>query len=547
MTSTKKGSESCPRCGFDSNTTLRLTDNISPFHDLISVNGVASAKDTSLINDYLQKVHGEIQRLETILQEGQEEKIRLQSIADSHAALISSFRKLPPEVLATIFQHTIVIPPLQNSHWLPGDMARIYDALCALGSVCRHWRATVLSTPSLWAQFCLRLPWIQPIESRLPLLKIMLDRSREAHLSIGCSFMGFGRDKQNIRALLECLVPTSYRWKLASIEIDEDSVDIYEQLRGRLPLLERLELVSVCPNSEVSWETFRAFEDAPLLRELVLGEGLSPVHKFALPWSQITSLYIDHQIEPDGLYAVFSVTPNLQFLHLSAQNEDGDSTTWEPEDPIDFIVCSTLRHLDVADPALFRVATLPSVEEISIGLLPVHEEDDDKYEEDFFYDFLHRSQCPMRKLTIRLGENFDAFGRIFDQAFRLTCLDITLHTVDSACSLFDVLASTKILPQLQSLKVVYIAPEAYDEYGDMNLGECIADLFKSRSLTFAAGMLSIHVEVKPCGNSGRGPHLSLVFWAAFERHLRDTQDLRSRILIEKRPHSGIICMNPATA
>ncbi|PBK86619.1 hypothetical protein ARMGADRAFT_940344, partial [Armillaria gallica] len=64
---------------------------------------VASAKDASIINDYLQKVHGEIQRLETILQEAQEEKNRLQSIADSHAALISSFRKFPPEVLATIF------------------------------------------------------------------------------------------------------------------------------------------------------------------------------------------------------------------------------------------------------------------------------------------------------------------------------------------------------------------------------------------------------------------------------------------------------------
>ncbi|KAK0430439.1 hypothetical protein EV421DRAFT_1858751 [Armillaria borealis] len=527
MTLKNKGYESCPRCGFDSNTTMRLTDKPSPFRDLISVNGVASATDASLINDYLQKVHGEIQRLETIMKEAQEETIRLQSIVDSHGALMSSFRKFPPEVLATIFQHAIVTPPLQNSHWLPGDMAHVYDALCALGSVCRHWRATVLSTPSLWAQFCVRLPWIRPTESRLPLLEIILDRSREAHLSIGTSLMEFGCGKQNIRALLECLVPTSYRWKLASIEIDEDSVDIYEQLRGRLPLLERLELVSVSPNSEVSWETFRAFEDAPLLRELALGDGLSPVHKFALPWSQITSLYIDHQIEPDDLYTVFSITPGLQFLHLSAQNEDGGSTAWEPEDPNDFVVCSTVRHLDVADPALFRATTLPSVEEISIGLLPVHEEEDNKYEEDLFYDFLHRSQCPMRKLTVRLGENFDAFERIFDQAFRLTCLDITLHTVYSACSLFDVLASTKILPLLQSLKVVYIAPEAYDEYDDVNLGECIADLFKSRSLTFTAGMLSIHVEVIPCSNNaprlGRGPYLSLMFWASFERRLRDTR------------------------
>ncbi len=543
QTSTKKGSESCPRCGFDSNTTLRLTDNPSPFRDLISVNGVASAKDASLINDYLQKVHGEIQRLEIILQEAQEEKIRLQSIADSHAVLISSFRKFPPEVLATIFQHTIVIrPPPDEIPWLPGDMALIYAALCTLGSVCRHWRETVLSTPSLWAQFCIELPWFGRSESRLPLLKTMLARSREADLSIGCSLMEYGSGKQNIRALLECLVPTSYRWKHASIEFDEETVVIYEQIRGRLPLLERLELSSENP-SEVFWENFRAFEDAPRLRELALGEGLSPVNKFALPWSQIISLHINHQIEPDDLYVVFSITPNLQFLRMSEQNEDGSGSAWEPEEPDDFIVCSTLRQLDVADPALFRTATLPSLEEVSANLHHDAEEDN-KYGEDFFYDFLHRSQCPMRKLTVRLSKNFVSFERIFDQAFRLTCLDVTLHTVDSTGILFNVLASTKILPQLQSLKVVCIALEAYSEYGDADLGEGVAELFISRYLTFAADMLSVHVEVILGGRmianppqyvrAPDGPFLSEQFWTSFEDYLRDTQDLRSRIVTEKK-------------
>ncbi|PBK61269.1 hypothetical protein ARMSODRAFT_1025789 [Armillaria solidipes] len=444
------------QCGFDSNTTLQLIDKPSPFRDLISVNGVASAKDASLINDYLQKVHGEIQHLETILQEAQEEKIHLQSIADSHAAPISSFHKFPPEVLATIFQHMITIPPPHyRSHWLPGNMTRIYAALCTLGSVCHQWRATVLSTPSLWAQFNVELRWKRESESRLPLLKTMLDRSREADLSIGrCGLIDIDFGEQSVRALLECLVPTSHRWKNASIDFDEDSEDMYEQIQGHLPLLEQLELSS--PYG-ISWEDFHAFEDAPHLRKLALGEGLSPVHEFLLPWSQITNLYINHHIEPYYLYVVFSITPNLQFLCLSRQNEDGSSSAWDPEVSNIFIVCSTLRHFDVADSALFRATTLPSLEEISIDLLPTDTEDDDRFGSDLFHNFLHRSQCPMRKLTVQLSENFDAFERIFDQAFRLTCLEITLQTMDSTWILFDLLASTEFLPQLQSLKVVCIA------------------------------------------------------------------------------------------
>ncbi|PBK86620.1 hypothetical protein ARMGADRAFT_1086456 [Armillaria gallica] len=438
-------------------------------------------------------------------------------------------------------------------------MRRIYPALCTLGSVCRHWRATVLSTPSLWAQFNVGLRWKREGESRLPLLKTMLDRSRAADLSIGrYGLIDDGFDEQSVRALLECLVPTSHRWKNASIDFDGNSDDMYEQIQGRLPLLERLELFSIWSNPRVSWEDFRAFEDAPRLRELALGGGLSLVHKFPLPWSQITSLHINHHIEPDDLYGVFSVTPNLQFLHMSRQNKNGSCSAWDPDESDVSIVCLTLRHLDVVDSALFRAATMPSLEEISIDLLPADAEDDNKYGADLFHGFLHRSQCPMRKLTLQLGKYFDAFERIFDQAFKLTCLEITLQAMASTCILFDLLASTKLLPQLQSLKVVCIAWDAYDKYEDADIGEGIANLFISRYLTFAADMLSVHVEVvlgdKMVVNPSwsyectpDGPFLSEPFWNSFENHLGDAPELRSRVVTDKKEHRAIICMNPVTA
>ncbi|KAK0222433.1 hypothetical protein EDD85DRAFT_861119 [Armillaria nabsnona] len=437
-------------------------------------------------------------------------------------------------------------------------MTHIYAALCTLGSVCRHWRETVLSTPSLWAQFNVGLRWTREGESRLPLLKTMLDRSRDADLSIGrYGLIDIDFSTQSVRALLECLVPTSHRWKNASIDFDDDSQDMYEQIQGRLPLLERLELRSIYSHT-VFWKDFHTFEDAPRLRELALGKGIFPVHEFPLPWSQITRLYINHHTKPDDLYAVFFITPNLQFLRMSGQNEEGSSSAWDPDESNVSIVCSTLRHLDVADSALFRAATMPSLEEISIDLLPAEAEDDDKYGADLFYDFLHRSQCQMRKLTIQLGEDFDAFERIFDQASKLTCLDITLQTMDSASILFDLLGSIpKSLPQLQSLKVVCIAWEAYNKYEDADIGEGIANLFISRYFTFAADILSVHVEVvlggkmvanplRPYERTPDGPFLSEPFWKSFENHLRVAPELRSRMVTEKKEHRAIICVNPVT-
>ncbi|KAK0486467.1 hypothetical protein IW261DRAFT_1455627 [Armillaria novae-zelandiae] len=535
--------------------TLWLTDNPSPFRDLISVNGVASAKDAILINDYLQKVHGEIQRFEAILKEVQEEKIRLQSAADSHLALMSSFRKFPPEVLATIFQRTVIIPPLEDSRWLPRDMNYIYKELCTLSSVCREWRATVLSTPSLWAQICIGMPWFGRSENRVPLLETMLARSHEADLSIGCSLMEYkqlGLGKQNILALLECVVPTSYRWKHASLELNRVTVDIYEQIRGRLPLLETLRLSSE-PLSGVVWEYFCAFERAPRLRELALGEGLFPVNEFPLPWSQITSLYVDYQIEPDDLLAVFSITPNLQFLRMSKQDDDGSDGAWHD----DFIVCSTLRQLDVADPSLFHLATLPSLEEISANLCYTDVEEDEQYGEDFFHSFLHRSQCPIQKLTLHFKKSFSSFDWLFDQAFRLTCLEVTLYTMDSTLNLFHMLADTPILPQLQSLKVVWIALEIYSERKDAGLGISVADLFLSRYHSSAATILSVHLKVIQGSRMIDAPpqyvyalggsFLSEDFWKCFESYLRNTRDLRSRIVTENKECCAIICMNKTTA
>ncbi|KAK0196035.1 hypothetical protein F5146DRAFT_1028311 [Armillaria mellea] len=162
----------------------------------------------------------------------------------------------------------------------------------------------------------------------------------------------------------------------------------------------------------------------------------------------------------------------------------------------------------------------------------------------------------MQKLTVQLGEEFHHFGRIFELASSLTRLDITLHTTQSACHLFTALFAPQLLPQLQSLKVVCIAWEAYHKHDDAMLGTYLTLLFLSRYMTFAADIQSVHVEVvlggkivanplQPYERTPNGPFLSEPFWKSFERNLSDAPELRSRMVTEKKERCAIIRVNPA--
>lgn len=283
----------------------------------------------------------------------------------------------------------------------------------------------------------------------------------------------------------------------------------YGQIRGRLPLLEQLEL-RFKNSSKLSLQDFRAFEDALRLRELIIGRGPSPVHEFTLPWSQITSLYIDRQIDPDDLRIVFSISPNLQSFRMTEQYNSTGVPIWEPEEPNDFMT-SSIRYLHVGDPELFPAATFPCLEEISIEKLLPYEEHFSGYGKAFFRDFFRRSQCPVRKITISLGDDFT--------------------DLEMLCS----------RPSVQK-----------------QLGDAIAELFISRYYAPTANlMLSVDIEVQvPFSlipdqimwtSSERSPCLLESFWDFLEARLMSPPGLYNHIVIEKGEGWGYISYEPTSA
>lgn len=494
----------CFNCGLDVTTPVtRSTDAPSPFRALVSTNNVVSASDANLLSHFLQGVEADIsaqdnivQHLEAALKRAQDERNRLQSIFDTHAALRSTLRTFPPEVLTEIFQWTIGVPhsppPLLRA--LVGDLSRI-------GGVCRLWRATVLSTPSLWASFSssgLRN------EGLMPLLQTVLDRSSQTSLTITWPFM-YGVSKEEERALLGCAMSTCRRWKRIRIELIGDYQNIYEQIRGRIPELERLELSGEESTDDFgNGPNFNCFGDAPKLRTLALSDGIFP-DQLTLPWIQITSLHIERRMNMDDFSWVLSRTRNLQFLSIDPQS-DGCTEYWEPRGMEDIVTHSSLRRIESWDGALLRAYSFPSLEELAMGVFGERDAsvDGDRSAEVIFRDFLQRSHSSMKKLKLGFMTNRSIdFEVMFEKAFKLTHLDIVLPGCPgTAVRFFQTLVSTggrDVLPELQFLKAEYTR-KPYLNFQEVVPVELIIDMFVSRSHPTSiavAEMQSVHITLPP--------------------------------------------------
>ncbi|KAK0215882.1 hypothetical protein EDD85DRAFT_798607 [Armillaria nabsnona] len=146
--------------------------------------------------------------------------------------------------------------------------------------------------------------------------------------------------------------------------------------------------------------------------------------------------------------------PDLQVLTLD--NQEGRIRGWKPKTSADIVTCPSLRRVHVYDLALFRPFNLPSLDELVIEDLASNFGAGNNKEEDIFYDFFERSGFPITKLKLVVRTYVNDFARMFDMAFRLVDLDITLPTPAIAALLFQALLltgdKTDVLPELRSLK-----------------------------------------------------------------------------------------------
>ncbi|KAJ7058326.1 hypothetical protein C8F01DRAFT_990780 [Mycena amicta] len=123
---------------------------LSPFHAILHTNTVPSDPDCAQIRAFLKEPQQEAMELENTatslrkqleVTEQRLEEVKL--LISAREALISPMRRVPVDVLRTIFLHTL--PTARTTAMSP------IEGPLLLCEVCKDWCDIALSTPRLWA------------------------------------------------------------------------------------------------------------------------------------------------------------------------------------------------------------------------------------------------------------------------------------------------------------------------------------------------------------------------------------------------------------
>ncbi|KAJ7607857.1 hypothetical protein FB45DRAFT_763676, partial [Roridomyces roridus] len=134
----------------------------SPLYTLLNSNNPPQASELPLVQSataepsgWLVSVNEEISQLQERLVQLRKDRIALARRQRRHEAILSSIRRVPPEILGEIFSWTL--PCTLREALEPEDCD--FDPTRSpwvLTHICSRWRAVAISIPSLWPFILLR-------------------------------------------------------------------------------------------------------------------------------------------------------------------------------------------------------------------------------------------------------------------------------------------------------------------------------------------------------------------------------------------------------
>ncbi|KAJ6573388.1 hypothetical protein DFH09DRAFT_1362051 [Mycena vulgaris] len=194
----------------------------SPVKDILYTNAVPSDVACESIRHFLEGpqkelayLTEEITRLESLLEEASSKREHLKQFIDAHLASVSPVRRLPGEILGTIF--VAALPSTRNPA-ISSDEAPLL--LC---QICRSWRAIALATPRLWARIHVVVPTQLRIQNLTGVVTSWLARSGTVPLEFSIFFSRTSESNCDPSLLVAALVALSPRWKDIRFELPKNS------------------------------------------------------------------------------------------------------------------------------------------------------------------------------------------------------------------------------------------------------------------------------------------------------------------------------------
>lgn len=265
-------------------------------------------------------------------------------------------------MLSEIFVHTLPTSPfvLSNSH-----------APLLLERVCRQWKDVTRSTPALWSQITVNLlDGFQEHDAKLA--SICIARSGKHPLLINLGLGGPADHVASGNPAISLLAAQCERWYALRVELPLDILRELSVVRGRLPLLHGLSIITDDEEPEENDATipFNIFDSAPRLRYFNTSsfQNLADIvttGSFRLPWSGLTWLVIDERKAID-IWSILKDCPNLVELDSYITSSD-----LSEQHDVPAIVLPCLRSLFLQLPVsstILSTLTLPVLEQASFTL-----------------------------------------------------------------------------------------------------------------------------------------------------------------------------------
>ncbi|KAF9023487.1 hypothetical protein BDZ89DRAFT_1069857 [Hymenopellis radicata] len=383
----------CTQCGAISKPSFHYTNELetsSLLYNLRTSNFPATDQESSHIQkNILPNIDADISSITAKITSLQQERDALTTVRKTYRGLISPCRAVPRELWEQIFSSVHEDEQIGDEEFTVSDPnCSIWD----LTKVCQTWRAVAVSLHSCWTKLHLKFPRDSETEQDVQVLKVALQRSGKH----------------------------SHRWRNACFTDHHMNSDIlYAPLRGRLPMLESLNL-GLCGDFHIPMpveqrSVVTVFNDCLRLTKVVL-TGTRPVQ---LPWGQIRELRLEDNCQlwvveaRRQFVSLIGRCPNLQVLQACCDFEFGENP------PPSSTICPSIRVLDTAIDFVMDRLTLPHLQEV---ILSFSKDLDNSHASTLrsFHRLLQRSRCNLTSLQIR---------------------DIPLHhTDDSAHDLYAILS-----------------------------------------------------------------------------------------------------------
>ncbi|KAK7026071.1 hypothetical protein VNI00_015717 [Paramarasmius palmivorus] len=423
--------------------------------ETLRFNGVPSDTDASKTTLFLRDVETELQRydeelsrLRLLSQQLEIQRKELLKKAVQHRSWLSPIRKLPVEILQTIFLYTC---PTNSSHSLVIDSDKAFRDAPAykLSCVSFHWKTIASGLPRLWSS--LKVDIFELDTDPRSLLQLYLDNSRNQPLNLEISCHKYGialGDNRNLKdrlgkygfRILNMLFEHIHRCEILSLDIEGEESKLIEMVGAgaggsvlSMPNLHTLttKLDDIHRAGHSFWESVR--DNSPNLNVIRSGRllGIDLIR-----YENLTVLAVDWAYDAftDQIFRVIERCINIRSLSLHEVLVREDPGLGQP------VILGSLEELTITFAeashhiyTLFNNITVPSLKSLSIsgGETAFGTQDGVPWiwSPASLVAMFQRSGCAVQELVLQVPDNMldSEFCEVLESCSTLTRLTVSLR------------------------------------------------------------------------------------------------------------------------